>query len=119
MESNPETKENTTQEVNKTQKANESLPNKNEPSTDLKKLITKIDNRIKTKDVTDTKGHNFEDYELKIELLKGIYEKGFEKPSNNLMYFISVYFIFIYHLYNRGFLTYPEDRIKSGLLMTN
>jgi ATP-dependent RNA helicase DDX6/DHH1 len=31
--------------------------------------------------VTDTKGHNFEDYELKIELLKGIYEKGYEKPS--------------------------------------
>ena len=31
--------------------------------------------------MTDTKGHNFEDYELKIELLKGIYEKGYEKPS--------------------------------------
>ena len=36
---------------------------------------------MKTKDVTETKGHNFEDYELKIELLKGIYEKGYEKPS--------------------------------------
>lgn len=83
MESNPETtkENNTTQEANQTQKANESLPKKSEPSTDLKKLITKIDNRIKTKDVTDTKGHNFEDYELKIELLKGIYEKGYEKPS--------------------------------------
>lgn len=48
---------------------------------DLKSLITKVDNRVKTKDVTDTKGHFFEDYQLKLELIKGIYEKGFEKPS--------------------------------------
>lgn len=39
------------------------------------------DNRIKTKDVTATKGHSFEDYFLKRDLLMGIYEKGFEKPS--------------------------------------
>jgi len=32
-------------------------------------------------DVTKTKGHEFEDYYLKRELLMGIYEKGFEKPS--------------------------------------
>ena len=32
-------------------------------------------------DVTGTKGHNFEDYCLKRELLMGIFEKGFEKPS--------------------------------------
>jgi len=31
--------------------------------------------------VTKTKGHEFEDYDLKRELLKGIYGKGFEKPS--------------------------------------
>ena len=31
--------------------------------------------------VTNTKGQNFDDYKLKIELLKGIYEKGYEKPS--------------------------------------
>jgi ATP-dependent RNA helicase DDX6/DHH1 len=31
--------------------------------------------------VTATKGHDFEDYFLKRELLMGIYEKGFEKPS--------------------------------------
>ena len=36
---------------------------------------------IKTKDVTDTKGHEFTDYDLKNELLKGIYEKNYEKPS--------------------------------------
>ena len=39
------------------------------------------DNRPKTADVTATKGHNFEDYCLKRELLMGIYEKGWEKPS--------------------------------------
>ncbi len=75
--------ENLTQEESLTKKDNQ---------TDLKKLITKVDNRVKTKvinikwkyltkDVTETKGHSFEDYELKIELLKGIYEKGYEKPS--------------------------------------
>ena len=32
-------------------------------------------------DVTATKGNEFEDYFLKRELLMGIYEKGFEKPS--------------------------------------
>ena len=32
-------------------------------------------------DVTATKGHEFEDYYLKRELLMGIFEKGFEKPS--------------------------------------
>ena len=34
-----------------------------------------------TQDVTATKGNDFEDYFLKRELLQGIYEKGFEKPS--------------------------------------
>ena len=32
-------------------------------------------------DVTATKGNEFEDYCLKRELLMGIFEKGFEKPS--------------------------------------
>lgn len=32
-------------------------------------------------DVTRTQGHAFEDYNLRRELLMGIYEKGFEKPS--------------------------------------
>eukprot|EP00884_Botryococcus_braunii_P002686 jgi/Botrbrau1/12418/Bobra.0229s0014.1 len=39
------------------------------------------DTRIRTADVTNTKGNNFEDYFLRRELLQGIYEKGFEKPS--------------------------------------
>merc|ERR1712141_976751 len=42
------------------------------PSKDLRK---------KTTDVTDTKGNEFEDYCLKRELLMGIFEKGWEKPS--------------------------------------
>jgi ATP-dependent RNA helicase DDX6/DHH1 len=33
------------------------------------------------KDVTATKGNDFEDYYLKRELLMGIFEKGYEKPS--------------------------------------
>eukprot|EP00899_Mesostigma_viride_P017911 jgi/Mesvir1/26120/Mv06837-RA.1 len=39
------------------------------------------DERFKTEDVTKTKGNEFEDYFLKRELLMGIYEKGFERPS--------------------------------------
>ncbi len=39
------------------------------------------DNRYKTEDVTQTKGLEFQDFLLKRDLLKGIYEKGFEKPS--------------------------------------
>lgn len=37
--------------------------------------------RVGLQDVTNTKGNDFEDYYLKRELLMGIYEKGFEKPS--------------------------------------
>jgi len=39
------------------------------------------DMRAKTEDVTATKGNEFEDYFLKRELLMGIFEKGYEKPS--------------------------------------
>ncbi|KAG2452145.1 hypothetical protein HYH02_003177 [Chlamydomonas schloesseri] len=39
------------------------------------------DARVRTEDVTNTKGNEFEDYFLKRELLMGIFEKGFEKPS--------------------------------------
>jgi len=39
------------------------------------------DMRPQTADVTNTKGNDFEDYFLKRELLMGIFEKGFEKPS--------------------------------------
>ncbi|RXN10222.1 putative ATP-dependent RNA helicase ddx6 [Labeo rohita] len=39
------------------------------------------DTRVKTTDVTATKGNEFEDYCLKRELLMGIFEMGWEKPS--------------------------------------
>ncbi|GFY90285.1 RNAhelicase-like 8 [Actinidia rufa] len=43
--------------------------------------IPPTDSRYRTEDVTATKGNEFEDYFLKRELLMGIYEKGFERPS--------------------------------------
>mmetsp|Transcript_22300 Transcript_22300/g.30433 ORF Transcript_22300/g.30433 Transcript_22300/m.30433 type:complete len:411 (-) Transcript_22300:955-2187(-) len=39
------------------------------------------DERYQTSDVTSTKGQDFEDYFLRRELLMGIFEKGFERPS--------------------------------------
>ncbi|KWU43124.1 DEAD-domain-containing protein [Rhodotorula sp. JG-1b] len=39
------------------------------------------DTRPQTEDVTNTKGNDFEDYFLKRELLMGIFEAGFERPS--------------------------------------
>jgi len=43
--------------------------------------IPEKDLRVRTSDVTSTKGNEFEDYCLKRELLMGIFEKGWEKPS--------------------------------------
>jgi ATP-dependent RNA helicase DDX6/DHH1 len=43
--------------------------------------LPKKDIRKQTEDVTATKGNEFEDYYLKRELLMGIFEAGFEKPS--------------------------------------
>lgn len=40
-----------------------------------------VDSRFCTEDVTGTKGTEFEDYALSRDLLKGIYEMGFERPS--------------------------------------
>jgi ATP-dependent RNA helicase DDX6/DHH1 len=39
------------------------------------------DNRQQTEDVTNTKGSEFENFALKRDLLMGIFEAGFEKPS--------------------------------------
>lgn len=43
--------------------------------------IPEKDNRLQTSDVTNTKGNEFEDYCLRRDLLMGIFEKGWEKPS--------------------------------------
>ncbi|KAL5281781.1 DDX6 family protein [Megaselia abdita] len=58
---------------------------KGTPSDDMgwkaKLKIPPKDNRPKTSDVTDTRGNEFEEFCLKRELLMGIFEKGWEKPS--------------------------------------
>jgi ATP-dependent RNA helicase DDX6/DHH1 len=43
--------------------------------------MPETDTRQQTEDVTRTKGNDFDDFYLKRELLMGIFEKGFEKPS--------------------------------------
>lgn len=53
----------------------------NDPEWKTKLALPPKDTRIRTEDVTATKGNDFEDYFLKRELLMGIFEKGFEKPS--------------------------------------
>ncbi|KAI8393897.1 ATP-dependent RNA helicase DHH1 [Radiomyces spectabilis] len=44
-------------------------------------VVPPKDTRPQTEDVTATKGNEFEDYFLKRELLMGIFEAGFERPS--------------------------------------
>jgi len=51
------------------------------PSWKSNLKIPPKDLRKKTSDVTATKGNDFEDFCLKRELLMGIFEKGWEKPS--------------------------------------
>lgn len=53
--------------------------NENEWKNSLK--LPPVDTRTKTEDVTLTKGTDFDDFNLDRDLLKGIYEMGFEKPS--------------------------------------
>ncbi|KAI9246275.1 ATP-dependent RNA helicase DHH1 [Phascolomyces articulosus] len=55
----------------------------NHEDDDWKKNLTlpTKDTRPQTEDVTQTKGNEFEDYFLKRELLMGIFEAGFERPS--------------------------------------
>ncbi|KAF2685503.1 ATP-dependent RNA helicase-like protein dhh1 [Lentithecium fluviatile CBS 122367] len=43
--------------------------------------IPSKDTRVQTEDVTATKGLEFEDFFIKRELMMGIFEAGFEKPS--------------------------------------
>jgi len=55
----------------------------NQPNEDWKSQLQTPakDTRKKTEDVTSTKGNDFEDFYLKRELLMGIFEIGYEKPS--------------------------------------
>jgi len=47
----------------------------------LKSKKMEKDTRIKTEDVTKTKGLTFEDFGLQSDLQLAIYEMGYEKPS--------------------------------------
>ncbi|XP_010466626.1 PREDICTED: DEAD-box ATP-dependent RNA helicase 8-like [Camelina sativa] len=66
-------------EVEKTVQSEVIDPNSEDWKAKLK--LPAPDTRYRTEDVTATKGNEFEDYFLKRELLMGIYEKGFERPS--------------------------------------
>ncbi|CAD7675994.1 unnamed protein product [Nyctereutes procyonoides] len=68
---------------NGTQQQAESMTSTIKPGDDWKKTLKlpPKDLRIKTLDVTSTKGNEFEDDCLKRELLMGIFEMGWEKPS--------------------------------------
>jgi ATP-dependent RNA helicase DDX6/DHH1 len=68
---------------------NQKQKNENKPTLaapqglDISK-VTKAplaDTRIRTEDVTATKGLSFADFGLSQDLQLGIYEKGYEKPS--------------------------------------
>mmetsp|Transcript_2892 Transcript_2892/g.5354 ORF Transcript_2892/g.5354 Transcript_2892/m.5354 type:complete len:635 (-) Transcript_2892:399-2303(-) len=58
---------------------NASANGKKNWKSDLK--LPPKDERIKTADVKNRNGVEFEDFELKRDLLKGIFEMGYEKPS--------------------------------------
>ncbi|KAL6557202.1 Envelope glycoprotein gp160 [Orobanche minor] len=68
-----------TEEVEKTIQSEAIDSSSQDWKTQLK--LPPQDTRYRTEDVTATKGNEFEDYFLKRELLMGIYEKGFERPS--------------------------------------
>lgn len=79
-----------TERINSSNHVGNSMNNQNKGDVDKtvddigwksKLKIPPKDGRIKTSDVTDTRGNEFEEFCLKRELLMGIFEKGWEKPS--------------------------------------
>ena len=52
-----------------------------DPELKASKEAVQKDDRFRTQDVTNVRGQEWEDYYLKRELLMGIFEKGFERPS--------------------------------------
>lgn len=61
--------------------ANSILYHYNRDDWKAKLKIPPKDTRHKTSDVTSTRGNDFEEFCLKRELLMGIFEQGWEKPS--------------------------------------
>jgi hypothetical protein len=60
-------------EKNKINNGNTTTIDKDDPDWKTKLNIPEKDHRARTSDVTNTSGHDFEDYCLKRELLMGIY----------------------------------------------
>ncbi|XP_012943377.1 ATP-dependent RNA helicase cgh-1 [Aplysia californica] len=60
---------------------NRQTDNPNDQGWKSKLRVPSPDRRIRTSDVTNTKGNEFEDFCLERNLLMGIFEKGWEKPS--------------------------------------
>eukprot|EP01119_Soliformovum_irregulare_P011026 TRINITY_DN2732_c0_g1_i1.p1 TRINITY_DN2732_c0_g1~~TRINITY_DN2732_c0_g1_i1.p1 ORF type:complete len:452 (-),score=146.64 TRINITY_DN2732_c0_g1_i1:137-1492(-) len=78
----PQQRQQTPQQPVPTQYVNQESQNQpNDEDWKSKLNLPAQDSRPKTQDVTGTKGNDFEDYYLKKELLMGIFENGFEKPS--------------------------------------
>jgi hypothetical protein len=61
--------------------------NKDDPDWKSKLNLPEKDNRARTSDVTNTSGHDFEDYCLKRELLMGKYFKRFSLMNKREMDF--------------------------------
>ena len=84
---NPQAQTNTpqqTQTVPKAQPSENTKPVNNNNSDEDWKSKLKLppkDTRTQTQDIKQLKQLDFEDYHLKRELLMGIFEKGYEKPS--------------------------------------
>jgi len=69
------------QSVQNQQPAPPTQPARQAPNSMSELSLPPKDTRVKTEDVTATKGNDFEDYFLKRDLLMGIFEAGFERPS--------------------------------------
>jgi len=67
--------------LNSTGNGVSSPASKEDPDWRTKLILPAKDRRVKTADVTATKGNEFEEFCLHRPLLMGIFEKGWEKPS--------------------------------------
>jgi len=67
--------------MNHSSPASHDLKGENDQGWKAKLKLPPKDHRVRTTDVTNTKGNEFEDFCLKRDLLMGIFEKGWESPS--------------------------------------
>jgi hypothetical protein len=69
---------------------NTSTINKDDPDWKSKLNLPEVDRRARTSDVTNTSGHDFEDYCLKRELLMGKKQKSV-LINKNFLFFLQVF----------------------------